>query len=113
MSDALSRRAFAARIAMLSAASFILADLPPLTAAEPGAVATPPRPRQDPEPSALARTLAETVRLRFPDRLTEEQLATITRSIDSRLRGLEQLYRVSLSNGDEPDFVFAAFRGAD
>jgi hypothetical protein len=40
-------------------------------------------------------------------------MATITRSIDARLRGLERLYQVPLANADEPDFVFSVYRGPD
>ncbi|HXF95404.1 MAG TPA: hypothetical protein VNI61_04815 [Gemmatimonadales bacterium] len=111
MLDPLSRRAFAERLALAVAAPFILEDLPPLTgssAPNPAAEGA-----QAQEPSALARALAEAVRLRYPDRLTPEELDTVTRNIDSRLRGLERLYQVPLRNSDEPDFVFSVYRGED
>lgn len=53
------------------------------------------------------------MRLRYPDRFTADELATITRSIDSRLRAVERLYQTALTNADEPDFVYAVYRGED
>ncbi|MGH7605956.1 MAG: hypothetical protein ACREME_01335, partial [Gemmatimonadales bacterium] len=69
--------------------------------------------RAQSDPTPLAKTLAEGVRLRYPDRFNDEQLAAITRSIDSRLRQIERLYQTELTNADEPDFVYAVYRGAD
>ena len=104
MTDSISRRAFAEQLALVAAAPLILGDL------------RPQEPQQTPqaqEPSALAKTLAEGVRLRYPDRFSPEDLATITRSIDSRLRAVERLYQTTLTNADEPDFVYAVYRGED
>jgi len=106
----ISRRAFAERLALAAAAPFVLADLSP----EVQSVAEKANGGEaQAEPSALAKALAEGIRLRWPDRFTPEDLAAITRSIDGRLRGLEQLYRVPLTNGDEPDFVYAVHRGTE
>jgi hypothetical protein len=108
MMDAISRRAFAEKLALAAAAPLILGDL--------GLDEARPRARQGPqatEPSALAKALAEGVRLRYPDRFSPEDLATITRSIDSRLRAVERLYQTTLTNADEPDFVYAVYRGED
>ena len=97
--DALSRRAFAEQLALTVAAPWFLGDI---------------RPEQQPqEPSALAKALAETIRLRYPDRFTPDDLTTLIRSIDSRQRQIERLYQVALTNGDEPDFVYSVYRGAD
>jgi hypothetical protein len=105
MMDAISRRAFAEQLALAAAAPWFLEDLR----------APVPRPQspQQQEPSALAKALAETIRLRYPDRFSPEDLATITRSIDGRLRAVERLYQMTLTNADEPDFVFAVYRGDD
>ena len=65
---------------------------------------------QQPEPSPLAKTLAEAIRLRYGDRLSSDDLKTITTGIELRLQGLERLARVPLTNADEPDFVFSAYR---
>jgi hypothetical protein len=69
--------------------------------------------QQTQEPSALAKALAEGIRLRYPDRFTPDDLATITRGIDGRLRAIERLYQTTLTNADEPDFVYSVYRGAD
>lgn len=114
MTDSISRRAFAEQLALAAAAPWIVGDdltptpWPPLHSVERGNEGV----RQQ-EPSALAKALAEGVRLRYPDRFTPEELATITRSIDSRLRAVERLYQTTLTNADEPDFVYAIYRGAD
>ena len=99
-----TRRAFAEQLALAVAAPFFLEDVPrpPVTL-----------PQQQQEPSALAKALAETMKLRYPERFAAEDLAAITRSIDSRLRQIERLYQTSLTNADEPDFVYSVYRGAD
>lgn len=102
----LSRRAFAEQLALMAAAPWLLEDVK----------APPPaqqQQQQQQEPSALAKALAEGVRLRYPDRFSPEDLTAITRSIDGRLRAIERLYQTTLTNGDEPDFVYAVYRGAD
>jgi len=100
--DAMSRRAFAEQLALAAAAPWFLEDFKP-----------PPQQQQTQEPSALAKALVETVRLRYPDRFSAEDLAAITRSIDTRLRQVERLYQTQLTNADEPDFVYSVYRGAD
>lgn len=101
--DAISRRAFAERLALVLAAPYFLDDMP----------RAPLPPQQQQEPSALAKALAETMRLRYPNRFSAEDLAAITRSIDNRLRQIERLYQTTLTNADEPDFVYSVYRGAD
>ena len=103
--DAISRRAFAEQLALAVAAPYFVEDIP--------RVAKPQQPQQQQEPSALAKALAETVRLRYPDRFAAEDLTAITRSIDNRLRQIERLYQTPLTNADEPDFVYSVYRGAD
>ena len=114
---AITRRAFAERLALAAAAPFVLNDLtpdlsagPPLRNAERGNDGAAQVP-QAVEPSALAKALAEGIRLRYGDRLTADDLRTITRAIDGRLRGAERLYQTALSNADEPDFVYRVYRG--
>ena len=107
MPDPISRREFAERLALAAAAPYVALDAPQ------------PRPRpavpptQLPEPSPLARALAESIRLRYGDRLSADDLKAITQGIEARLQGVERLYRVALTNGDEPDFVFSVYRGAE
>ena len=98
----ISRRAFAEQLALLTAAPWFLEDK------KPGQQQQHPQ-----EPSALAKALAETIRLRYPDRFSADDLTAITRSIDGRLRAIERLYQTSVTNADEPDFVYAVYRGAD
>ncbi len=81
----ISRRSFAEQLALLTAAPWFLEDWKPTQ---------PQQPQQQQEPSALAKALAETVRLRYPDRFSADDLASITRSIDTRLRQIERLYHV-------------------
>lgn len=57
---------------------------------------------------ALAEALAGAVRVQYGSRLSAEDLATVTRQIRSALERAEQLRKVELANGDEPDFVFGA-----
>lgn len=108
--DAISRRAFAEQLALAVAAPY-LADEFPLARRERGPGGGEDQQQQ--EPSALAKALAEGVRLRYPDRFSAEDVTAITRSIDTRLRQIERLYQTSLTNADEPDFVYSVYRGAD
>jgi hypothetical protein len=107
--DGMSRRAFAEQLALAVAAPYFLDDVFPLARRERGAGGED----QTQEPSATAKALAEAVRLRYPDRFSAEDLASITRSIDNRLRQIERLYQTQLANADEPDFVYSVYRGAD
>jgi len=100
--DAISRRAFAEQLALAAAAPWFVEDFKP-----------PQQQQQIQEPSALAKALAEAVRLRYPDRFSADDLTAITRSIDGRLRAIERLYQTALTNADEPDFVYSVYRGAD
>lgn len=100
----ISRRGFAEQLALIAAAPWFLEDLRPTARQQV---------QQAAEPSALAKALAEGIRLRYPDRFSPEDLATITRSIDGRLRAIDRLYQTALTNADEPDFVYSVYRGAD
>jgi hypothetical protein len=62
------------------------------------------------EPSALARALAGVIRAQYGDRLSEADLAVVTRQIDAGLERAEKVRKAALTNGDEPDFVFSAIR---
>lgn len=101
----ISRRAFAEQLALMAAAPWFIEEVPQ----PPG----PKRQAQQQEPSALAKALAETVRLRYPDRFSADDLTAITQSIDGRLRAIERLYQTALTNADEPDFIYSVYRGAD
>jgi hypothetical protein len=60
----------------------------------------------------LAAALTECVRVQYGDRLGPEDLKTITRQIKTGLTRAEEMRKVELANGDEPDFVFSAASGA-
>ena len=106
MTDLITRRAFAEQLALAAAAPFVLHDIRDVALPEQ-------TPQQETPPSPLAQALAESLRLRYGDRLSADDLKTITQSIDSRLRNAEQLYKNALGNGDEPDFVFSVYRAKD
>ena len=113
MSDSISRRAFAERLALAAAAPFVSEGLGVRGSGLETARPSPEPQVPSPDPSALAKTLAEGVRLRYGDRLSADDLKAITQGIEARLQGVERLYSVALTNGDEPDFVFSVYRGAD
>ena len=62
-------------------------------------------------PGALAEALAGAIRAQYGDRLSEADLAVVTRQIEASLERAAKVRKVPLSNGDEPDFVFSALRG--
>lgn len=100
--DGISRRAFAEQLALAMAAPWFVDDLKPSH-----------QQQQTQEPSPLAKALADTMRLRYPDRFSADDLTAITRGIDNRLRQIERLYQTALTNADEPDFVYSVYRGED
>ncbi len=62
------------------------------------------------EPSALAKALAGAIRAQYGERLSEADLALVTRQIENGLERAGQVRKAALANGDEPDFVFSAIR---
>lgn len=104
----LSRRAFAESLAV--------AALAPLIGVRPEAIRlaswTDPstgQPLTD-DPDALAKALAEVIRKQYGSRLRPADLTTITGQIRTGLSRVDRLRKVDLANGDEPDFVFTAYR---
>lgn len=59
-------------------------------------------------PSDEAKALAEALRHRYPDRLTKEELESVTRDLDGDLQGIRRMREVKLANADEPDMSFRA-----
>ncbi len=57
---------------------------------------------------AMAESLAGVIRAQYGARLSEADVATVTRQIRNALERAEQMRKVDLANGDEPDFVFSA-----
>jgi hypothetical protein len=101
----LSRRSFAESLAM--------AALAPLIGVPPESIRLPLRTASESlaeHPGTLATALAEVIRTQYGSRLSSDDLITITSQIQAGLERVDQLRKVDLANGDEPDFVFAAPR---
>ena len=102
----ITRRSFAESLAV--------AALAPLIGSSPESVRLPRWPGGlEPvpaDPSALAKSLTEVIRVQYGSRLSSQDLAGIARQIQAGLERVEQLKKVKMSNGDEPDFQFTAPR---
>jgi uncharacterized protein YbjT (DUF2867 family) len=105
----LNRREFAEAVALVALAPMLGAGAGPLrwnpiaAASLADAVGAAGR-----EPGSLAKALAGAIRAEYGDRLSEADLATVTRQIEASLERSEKIRRVPLANGDGPDFVFSA-----
>ena len=108
-----SRRRFAKTVA----AALVAAPLAAVVAQTPPATkeaTAPPNPQPTPSPltpsppSPLALAYLEVARLRFGEKLSEEELTRLRRDINGNLRAADALRAVKLKNSDEPDFVFSA-----
>lgn len=109
----LSRREFH-RAAATAATLSVVAGWIPAAQEQPGGAESPAtRPASGAleAPSREAVALAEIVRARYGSRLDAQALHEITRSIDGGLKGAATLRKVPLANGEEPAFVFRAWRG--
>jgi hypothetical protein len=102
-----SRRAFAESLAVAALAPLL--GLPPESVRLPRR-SLPAAARVGDDPGALAKALAEVIRTQYGARLSNEDLATITRQIQTGLKRLDDLKKLELANGDEPDFVFTPTR---
>jgi len=105
----LSRRSFAESLAV--------AALAPLIGARPetirlGGWSPTAFPDAGEDPGAIAKALAEVIRRQYGSRLSANDLAIVTRQIQTGLDRVDQLRKVELANGDEPDFVFSAVRSS-
>jgi hypothetical protein len=106
----ISRRAFAESLALAALAPMLGAPLGPIRWPSAAAPALPPAGTPAHEPGALAKALAGVIRAQYGDRLSEADLAVVTRQIESGLERAEKVRTPALANGDEPDFVFSAVR---
>ena len=61
-------------------------------------------------PGALAKALTEVIRAQYGSRLSPKDLSTIAQQIQNGLERVDQLKKVDLANGDEPDFIFTPSR---
>ncbi len=100
----LSRREFAGSVLLAALVPALGVGAVPLKPGwwEPAAAAA------GDEIDALAQALGEVVRARYGSRLSEADLVAITRQIRNGLERADEVRRVELANGDEPDFVFSA-----
>jgi hypothetical protein len=103
----LSRRSFAESLAVTA--------LAPLIGVRPetirlGVWSPTALPDAGEDPGAIARALAEVIRRQYGSRLSARDLAIVIRQIQTGLDRVDQLRKVELANGDEPDFVFSAVR---
>ncbi len=103
----LSRRSFAESLAVAALAPVIGVRPESIRLAGWDGGVPHPGPK---EPGALAKALAEVIRSQYGSRLSARDLATVTRQIQTGLERIDQLRKVQLANGDEPDFVFSATR---
>ena len=106
-SDEMSRREFAGAAA--------IAVLLPFVAGSPVPLPVPARGRAGAfhvteDPSALAKSLAEAVRVQYGDRLPADDLATVTQQIQSGLERAARVRAPALDNATGPDVVFGAVR---
>ena len=100
-----TRRAFAESLA-LSALVPLLPVLPASTSFGPWDAALPDS--EVAPPGTLAKALTGVIRSQYGSRLSSKDLDTIAGQIQSGLERIDQLRKVQLANGDEPDFVFSA-----
>jgi hypothetical protein len=106
----MNRREFAEAIALASLAPVLGTGAAPIR--WPGALASGASVEELAalEPGALAEALAGVIRAQYGSRLSEADLAVVTRQIETGLERAEKIRKVSLTNGDEPDFLFSAVR---
>lgn len=102
----MNRREFAEAIALAAVAPLLGGAVSPLRWPTPELAAATDTP-------ALAQALAGAIRAQYGDRLSEADLATITRQIETTLERAATLRKAPLTNGDEPDFVFSAVRSRE
>jgi hypothetical protein len=91
-----------------------VAALAPLIGVRPETIRlgawTPVPPSRASDPGAVAKALAEVIRRQYGSRLSAADIATVMRQIQAGLERVDQLRKVELANGDEPDFIFSPAR---
>jgi hypothetical protein len=89
-----TRRQFAKNVAALAVA--------PVAAT----TAAAQEPAQPAPANTVGQALGEIIRLRHGQHLNADQLRRVTQRIDNNLRMADRLKRITLRNGEEPDFQF-------
>jgi hypothetical protein len=105
----MNRREFAEAVALAALAPVLGSGIGPIRWPALGTGAASAR-LVGAEPSVLAKALAGAIRAQYGDRLSEADLAVITRQIEAGLERADKIRKATLANGDEPDFVFSAIR---
>lgn len=101
----LSRREFARRTALATAASLLPVTTPaaqPLTAAEPPQGAQQEVPALSPQARAEADARLAAILAQYGDRFSEEQKKDLRRLCSEAQPGLEHLRAYAIQNGDSP-----------
>jgi hypothetical protein len=106
----MNRREFAEAIALATLVPVLGSGVGPIRWPEAFGTGVPSPELVALQPSALAKALAGAIRAQYGDRLSEADLAVVTRQIEAGLERAGKLRKVALANGDEPDFVFSAIR---
>ena len=97
-----SRREFAKSLAVIATGTIVSRGGEATTASP--LQQTPPAD----QPSPVAESLTEVVRLRHGKHLSHEQLNLVKRSIDRSQRNADRMKQFKLVNSDEPAFAFTA-----
>lgn len=92
--------------ALAACASTTPETAPPMPGVSAAAAATPAAAPGRQEPTPLARALAEAVRVQYGDRMTEEEMAKVQRTISGVLSTAERVRRFPLPIATEPTFVY-------
>jgi hypothetical protein len=106
----MNRREFAEAIALAALVPVLGPGAGPIRWPGPLMAGAAPAGLAADEPGALAKALASVIRAQYGDRLSEPDLAVVTRQIENSLERAEKVRKAALANGDEPDFVFSAIR---
>ncbi|MBA3521627.1 MAG: hypothetical protein H0T90_03860 [Gemmatimonadales bacterium] len=103
MPNEFSRREFAESLALAALVPLLGAKVEPLQLGWGKTVAA----SAVDHPGALAKALAEVIRVQYGSRLRQADLVTITSQIQNGLERSEQIRKIELANGDEP-FTYSA-----
>jgi hypothetical protein len=106
----MNRREFAEAIALAALVPVLGTGAHPIRWPGASATSAPAAGLAAHEPGALAKALAGVIRAQYGDRLSEADLAVVTRQIENGLERADKIRKATLANGDEPDFVFSAIR---
>ncbi len=103
INPSLNRREFAGQLAAGAAVPFIA----PAT----GAATAEAQKADDAKPPSPVERMLELIRQQYPDpRLDEAGIAEIREELEAQVARSTRLSTFPLTNGDEPGFVFRAFR---